>query len=139
LCYSNISSIWHKEIIHQRKKNTSKEYLDLGEEEKICKNNKNLYFYCILETDPFARKHIFIREKKHKKIFKSGRRRKDWREEQKLLPLLCSSIVHPSYRKHLFIREKEHKKIFRSGEEKISKKNKKTSTFIVLLESSSIC
>jgi len=51
-----------------REKNTSKEYLDLGEEEKIRKKNKNLYFYCVLETYPFARKHIF-REKKHKKKY----------------------------------------------------------------------
>jgi len=86
------------------------------------------------------RESIYSLERKNTKKYSNlEEEEKIWREEQKLLPLLCSSIVHPSYRKHLFIREKEHKKIFRSGEEKISKKNKKTSTFIVLLESSSIC
>jgi len=77
---------------HSSEKKKHKKYLDPGEGEKIREKNKSLYLYCVLETvHPSPRKHAFIREKKTQKIFTYGRRRKDTQEEQKLLPLLCSS------------------------------------------------
>ena len=90
-CSSNISSIWQKEIIHQRKKNIKK-YLYPGEGEKIHGKNKNVYLYCVLEQFIHLLENMHsLEKKKHKKLLRSGRRRKDPREEQKFLPLLCSS------------------------------------------------
>ena len=68
-----------------------KKYSDLGEEEKIRKK-KSLYLYCVIQTfHPFDIKKSSIREKKNfKRVFRSGRRREDSREEQKLILLLRS-------------------------------------------------
>jgi len=68
-CSSNISSIWQKEIIHQRKKNIKK-YLYPGEGEKICGKNKKLIPLLRSWTvHPSPRKHAFIREKKNTKNY----------------------------------------------------------------------
>ena len=67
-----------------------KKYSNLGEEEKIRKKKKSLYLYCVIQTfHPFDIKKSSIREKKNfKRVFRSGRRREDSQEEQKLILLL---------------------------------------------------
>jgi len=101
----------------------------MGEEEKICEKNKSFYLYCVPQpVHPFDRKHSFIREKKHKKVFISGEEEKFRKKNKRLRPLLCywnsSSIFY--------------KTIFRSGRrtkdlrEEQCKKNKSFNLYCVL-------
>jgi len=102
-----------KENIHSSEKKNIKKYSDLEKKKNFARRTKSFDLYCVVGiVHPSATKHSFIKEKKHKKIFRSRRRIKDMREEpskkNKSFNLYCVlDTFYLSAKKHSFIRGKQ--------------------------------